>query len=113
MVINGDIIAIGRHPKRSLGNTSASFFLPHTIKTVFICGFEKRAMLPMTHQSHTALPTGEVELQRVSASIRGRRNLAYLPAREQLDVPHLVSTKADIDRALESIRLRRRSNAAH
>jgi len=69
-------------------------------------------MLPMTHQSHITLPTGETELQRVSATIRGRRNLAFLPAREQLDIPHLVSTKADIDQALESIR-RRRSNAAH
>ena len=69
-------------------------------------------MLPMTHQSLITLPTGETELKRVSATIRGRRNLASLPAREQLDIPHLVSTKADIDQALESIR-RRRSNAAH
>jgi hypothetical protein len=68
-------------------------------------------MLPMTLQSHITLPTGETELKRVSATIRGRRNLASL-SREQLDIPHLVSTKADIDQALESIR-RRRSNAAH
>jgi len=104
-------IAILFHPKRSLGNTPAEFFLATHFKNQFYLWPEKRAMLPMTHQSHITLPTGETELKRVSATIRGRRNLASL-SREQLDIPHLVSTKADIDQALESIR-RRRSNAAH
>src|SRR5258708_35230624 len=105
-------IAILFHPKRSLGNTSACFFFLAThFKNQFYLWPEKRAMLPMTHQSHITLPTGETELKRLSATIRGRRNLASR-SREQLDIPHLVSTKADIDQALESIR-RRRSNAAH
>src|SRR5258708_21425550 len=105
-------IAILFHPKRSLGNTSACFFFLAThFKNQFYLWPEKRAMLTMTHQSHITLPTGETELKRVSATIRGRRNLASL-SREQLDIPHLVSTNADIDQALESIR-RRRSNAAH
>src|SRR5258708_38675327 len=100
-------IAILFHPKRSLGNTSACFFFLAThFKNQFYLWPEKRAMFPITHQSHITLPTGETELNRVSATIRGRTNLASISP-EQLDIPHLVSTKADIDQAPERSRRRR------
>src|ERR1700741_4836341 len=62
----------GRVPQRlkpAVENQSAYiFFLATHFKNQFYLWPEKRAMLPMTHQSHITLPTGETELKRVSAT---------------------------------------------